>query len=999
MERDLSPRRLVFLLRGGNRLQGCDDELTARDFHLILGVFLIWIAIEWLVLVPLVAVRRLAVSGILFALGGATIGALALLRRGRRRAAAMLFLTVTWCAVEGFTLFRGVLQSQGSTGALVLVLTAAWLLGTKAALTLTGATLLLSLTAAVLQRVGLVAPIYFSGPSVAALTGQIGISVVAVGSIFGVLEALKRQVSAACLSEERFRGLSNASLEGLMIHGRGAILDANLAFARLFGHGAPGELIGANDFELQLTPESRGRLRDRIQAKAPGLFEVTGVRGDGAMFQAEAETRAITHMGHEATLVAFRDITERRRAETALYESEERWKYALEGAGDGVWDWDARTGRVHYSRQWKAMLGYADDEIGDEFSEWRDRVHPDDRDSTHAALRAHLEGRTPGYASEHRVLCKDGTFKWILDRGKVIRRGADGEPVRVIGTHCDITERRRAEAALRESEERRDAVIRTAMDGFWVVDTQGRVLEVNDTYCRMSGYSTHELLTMSISDLEAVEQEADTAARIRGIVTKSDDRFESRHRRKDGSTFDVEVSAQHRPTDSGRVVAFLRDITGRKLAEEATAKLQAQFYQAQKMESVGRLAGGVAHDFNNLLTVINGYSQLLLGSLNPADPIRHHVEQVHLAGERAAGLTRQLLAFSRKQVLEPRTLDLNGLVEQMRPMLTRLVGEDVEVRIALDPKPVTVHADRHQLEQVILNLTVNARDAMRQGGRLLIETAIAERSEDCDRSHREAGAGRFAVLSVSDTGTGMSDETRSRIFEPFFTTKGVGAGTGLGLSMVQGVVAQSGGFIEVSSAPAQGTTFHINLPYLADAADEEAVAAAAPARGSGETVLVVEDQAEVRKYAVAVLRDRGYRVFAAESASEALRLCAREQMDLVVTDVVMPNMSGRELAGRLQVLHPDAKVLFVSGYADDAIGHNRVEERGDTVPAEALQPGGTRRQSARGAGAVGNGAPGETRTPDLLVRSQPLYPTELRARVPSILAPHPNRAGGSSRSR
>jgi hypothetical protein len=380
------------------------------------------------------------------------------------------------------------------------------------------------------------------------------------------------------------------------------------------------------------------------------------------------------------------------------------------------------------------------------------------------------------------------------------------------------------------------------------------------------------------------------------------------------------------------MISTVQDNTERKALE---AKLQ----QAQKMESIGRLAGGVAHDFNNLLTVINGYSLLLLGKLSPADPLRAGLKEIHKAGERAAGLTMQLLAFSRKQVLEPCVLDLNREVDEMRSMLGRLVGEDVEVRVELSAEAGSVHADPHQLEQVIMNLVVNARDAMPHGGKLLIETAGVELDERYVQSHLEAHAGRHVLLAVSDTGLGMDDETRRRIFEPFFTTKGVGKGTGLGLSTVQGIVAQSGGHIEVYSEPGHGTTFKVYLPRV-----EEAAAVSQPeaalALGGKETVLVVEDQVEVREYAVTVLEAYGYRVIQAESAGEALLVFEREpeRIDLVLTDVVMPNISGRELANRLEKLQPGIKVLFMSGYTDNVIVHYGVLEEGAQFIQKPFNP-------------------------------------------------------------
>jgi signal transduction histidine kinase len=391
----------------------------------------------------------------------------------------------------------------------------------------------------------------------------------------------------------------------------------------------------------------------------------------------------------------------------------------------------------------------------------------------------------------------------------------------------------------------------------------------------------------------------------------------------------------------GRVVRLygtLQDVTEQKRAEEESAKLQAQFHQAQKMESIGRLAGGVAHDFNNLLTVINGYSQMLLAKSRAGDPLRDSLEEIHTAGERAAELTGQLLAFSRKQVLEPRPLDINRVVEDMRPMLERLVGEDVEVRVALHAEAGTTYADPHQLGQVVMNLAVNSRDAMPHGGKLLIETACVERDESYARSHLEALPGRFVTLAVSDTGVGIDEETKNRIFEPFFTTKEVGKGTGLGLSTVQGIVAQSGGHVEVYSEKGVGTTFKIYLPALAEAAADTGGPAAVPPLGGKETILVVEDQAKVRKYAVAVLKEYGYRVIPAENAGEALLICEREHIDLLLTDVIMPNLSGPELAERLDKLQPGVTVLFMSGYTDDAIVQHGVLKEGATFIQKPFSP-------------------------------------------------------------
>jgi len=338
------------------------------------------------------------------------------------------------------------------------------------------------------------------------------------------------------------------------------------------------------------------------------------------------------------------------------------------------------------------------------------------------------------------------------------------------------------------------------------------------------------------------------------------------------------------------------------------------------MESIGRLAGGIAHDFNNELTVINGYSRFVLSKLGAEDPLRATIEEIAKAGERSAALTRQLLAFSRKQMQHPRVLDLNR-VEEMRPVLERLVGEDVELGFATGAGSCIVRADRRQLEQAVMNLAVNARDAMPGGGRLRIEVMGVELDDSYAQSHPHVWPGHYAMLAVSDDGAGMDEATRLRIFEPFFTTKPAGQGTGLGLSMVEGIVAQSGGHIEVFSEPARGSTFKIYLPAVKEAPTSEEKQADLPAMGGSETVLVVEDLAEVRDYAVAALKAYGYTVFQAGSASEALAICQGEQgrIHLVVTDVAMPDLDGRELAKRLLELSPGIKVLFMSGYTNDVI--------------------------------------------------------------------------------
>jgi signal transduction histidine kinase/ActR/RegA family two-component response regulator len=357
-------------------------------------------------------------------------------------------------------------------------------------------------------------------------------------------------------------------------------------------------------------------------------------------------------------------------------------------------------------------------------------------------------------------------------------------------------------------------------------------------------------------------------------------------------------------------------------AYDELAETQGQLEQAQKMDAVGRLAGGVAHDFNNLLTVILGRTDILLHPLKPEDPMRRGIELIQRTAGRAADLTRQLLAFSRKQVLEPVVLDLSAVTTDMKDMLGRLIGEDIALLTTPTPGLGRVKADRGQIEQVIMNLAVNARDAMPQGGRLIVETANIDLDDEYVRRHVGARPGPHVMLAVSDTGTGIPHEIQSQIFEPFFTTKEQGKGTGLGLATVYGIVKQSGGYIEVDSEPGQGTTFRVYLPRLdAEPAPVDRSARPAAAAGGTETILLVEDEEGVRELARDILRASGYTVLEARNGPEALLLCERHQgpLDMLLTDVVMPRMSGRELAERLAPLRPDLSVLYMSGYTDDAV--------------------------------------------------------------------------------
>jgi len=396
-------------------------------------------------------------------------------------------------------------------------------------------------------------------------------------------------------------------------------------------------------------------------------------------------------------------------------------------------------------------------------------------------------------------------------------------------------------------------------------------------------------------------------------------------RRKDGTEFPVEISLSYVETTEGLfAIAFVNDISDRKQLEE-------RLLQAQKMEAVGRLAGGVAHDFNNMLTVIAGYNRMILDELSPLDPLRGCAEEVLKAADRAGALTKQLLAFSRRQIMQPCVMNVNTAVEHTEKMLRRLIGEDVELVLSLREDIGNIKADPNHIEQAIVNLALNARDAMPKGGRITLETANAHLDETYARTHAGVKPGDFVMVAVSDNGCGMDAETRRRIFEPFFTTKEKGKGTGLGLATVYGVVKQLGGDIWVYSEPGQGTTFKLYFPRVNETASLPSASPAEPDRApSTETILVVEDEQTVRDLTVKILRKLGHTVLAAANGSEAIEIAKSYTgpIALLLTDVVMPNMSGRQVADHLLKLRPGLKVLYLSGYTDNTVVHHGVLEDG-----------------------------------------------------------------------
>jgi PAS domain S-box-containing protein len=497
--------------------------------------------------------------------------------------------------------------------------------------------------------------------------------------------------------------------------------------------------------------------------------------------------------------------------------------------------------------------------------------------------------------------------------------------------------RRQVEQALRESEERNRIIIETTNEGICMIDGAGRTTFVNTRMAAMLGYRAEEILGRPLLDLVHEDSRPSAARNLARPRDAAGGQIEVRFLRKDGSDLWALVDSAPIADSAGRhggALAMVMDVSLRKRLEE-------QLRQGQKMEAIGNLAGGVAHDFNNVLSVILSYTGLVLSSLKPGDPLRLDLEEVRKAGERAGDLTRQLLAFSRQQMLRPTTLDVNQIVVGMEKMLRRLLGEEVELSLLTSHALGTVHADAGQLEQIIMNLVVNARDAMPRGGKVSIETANVELSAVYAAAHHDVIPGPYVMTAVTDTGIGMDAATQVRIFEPFFTTKEKGKGTGLGLSTVFGIVKQSGGHIWVYSEADKGTTFKIYLPRTDDSVDPAQPSIRPPStlRG-GETILLVEDEEQVRASRRAVLRRYGYNVLEAQNGGEAFLICEKytAKIHLLVTDVVMPRMSGRELAERLGPMRVEMKVLYVSGYTENSVVHHGVLDAGVAFLQKPITP-------------------------------------------------------------
>ena len=621
---------------------------------------------------------------------------------------------------------------------------------------------------------------------------------------------------------------------------------------------------------------------------------------------------------------------QKRRAMMALHRSEDLYRLLADNTGDLICMLDLEGTYVYISPSYQEVLGYSPEELlgRNAFS----LIHPDDKAATKAKFREALLSKTKRSA-EFRFRHRNGEWRIFESVGNIVFDWR-GNPQRAVIISRDITERKRAEESLTASEERYRRLVELSPEMI-AVHCEGRFVYVNPAGVKLLGAATSkELIGKPIWDIVHPDHREEVIERVQqNQEGQQTPLVEQKIVRLDGQVVDVEIMGI--PTiyqDKPAIQIIVRDITERKRVEEDLRQSEEQLRQSQKLEAVGQLAGGVAHDFNNLLTVITGYSDLTLRRLNPDEPLYRHVIEIKKAGERAASLTRQLLAFSRKQVLQPKVLELNAVVADMNKMLRRLIGEDIDLMTVLDPDLGQVKADPGQIEQVLMNLVVNARDAMPEGGKLTIETANLYVDAKQVGGQVVMQPGQYVMLAVSDTGCGMNVEIQEHIFEPFFTTKEQGHGTGLGLSTVYGIVKQSGGNIWVYSEVGEGTIFKVYLPHVNEQVEESKPGAAHTETPEGwETILLVEDEQMVRSLAARALREQGYSVVEASNGEEALLMARNhvgKEIHLLLTDMIMPRMNGHDLAEHLKRSHPRIRVLFMSGYTNRGIVHHGMLSEG-----------------------------------------------------------------------
>jgi len=725
-----------------------------------------------------------------------------------------------------------------------------------------------------------------------------------------------------------FRVVAETATEAIItIESQSTILFVNKAAERVFGHSISEMLhqpvtMLMPYYHRETLPAAVGRsLQPGENHSSWAALRLTGLHRSGREFPLEVSLGEHVYGKTRIFTGIFRDISEREQSETALRHSQQKYASMVHSSPDAITLRSLPDRRyLEVNDGFTHLTGYAAEEVlgktPTELDLWVER-------EPHQSTLQQVETQGKVQGEEFRFRTKAGEIRY--GRVSAARIEINGQPCVLSVTH-DITDRKRAEDKLQASEAHFRSLVHDAPYGIYRVTLDGQFLHVNPALVTMLGYDSEEDLMQHNREEDIYRDPRARELLVKEHWSKNDfGAVEAEWRRKDGKIINIRMTG-HLVLEKDTSLAFFE-----VFAEDTTERrsLETQLLQSQKMEAIGRLAGGIAHDFNNLLGVILGHSEILEQQVGANSRLRKSVEATRSAAERAAALTMQLLAFSRKQVIEPTVINLNSSVVEVQKLLHRVIGEHIELAIKLQPDLGLVKADTGQISQILMNLAVNSRDAMPSGGTLAIETADADLDDTYVRQHLGAKPGPFVMLAVSDTGIGMDPDVLAHIFEPFFTTKEVGKGTGLGLSMVYGIVKQNNGYIMAYSEPGRGTTFKIYFPRTAESLPAPHKLEKEIPTGH-ETILVVEDESALRELTSALLEEAGYTVLESSGVDDAIAMASdsRQKIDLLLTDIVMPRLDGRELASRLVGIRPTLKILFMSGYTDDVLVHRGAFVRG-----------------------------------------------------------------------
>ncbi|MCU7852329.1 MAG: PAS domain S-box protein [Candidatus Thiodiazotropha sp. (ex Monitilora ramsayi)] len=744
-----------------------------------------------------------------------------------------------------------------------------------------------------------------------------------VVNLVGVMVDITEQMETA-QAQQRLSKMIEQSTDAILLTDQAFhITYINAAFQQLYGYalkdleGKKPDLLNGEPNAEEMHPQIYGALMEGKQV----FREMLNRKKDGSLFVCQHRISPLK--GDHGEIIAYmssqRDVSHLVQAQEDLMASEERWQYALEGAGEGVWDWDIQSGKVFYSKRWKEMLGYKEDEISGVFDEWESRVHPDDLAECYEELQSHFRGDKDIYLVETRLRRKDGDYMWILARGQAREWSEDGKPLRMIGTHQDISGRKDAEAALKKSEEQYRQIVETALEGVWVIDAGGITTFVNASMARMLEFSEAEIIGKSLFDFMDEEGRRMAEEKLENRRSGKGEVHEFRFRRRDGSDLWTYVSAAPRRDEQGNYTGAIAMISDNTEAR----KFQEALIISQKMEAVGQLTGGVAHDFNNILGSILGFTELAQERFGREDEkLQNYLYQIEIAGGRARDLIRQLLIFSRGENIKSAVpVPLVPLIKEIVKMLIPMLPATVEIHTELPRQSPSVKVDPLHIQQMLMNLCINARDAIDGPGVVRISVSTRMQTQaSCDICG-ETATGDWVSIRVEDTGQGIPEGLKEDIFQPFVTSKEVGEGSGMGLAVVSGIIRSYAGHMLVSSAPGEGACFEILLPPAEVSlrkTTEYLTALDSGVNLTGKIILVVDDEPQIQAYFEALLSDYKAEVVCCDNGFQALgRLTkAAERFDLVICDQSMPGMSGSEMVRQLRNLGNEVPVILCSGYGD-----------------------------------------------------------------------------------